>query len=271
MVSAWTALFKKEMRLTGFGFIIFLCLQLLLMGLGVYLDIRYGSYAMPTPAILAIGSIILVMHMFYLPAVLGVNAFFERKTLHLWMHNPLPGWSMLAAKLLSGFIYMTLSFAIIGLYLLIGLIQANVSMPQAMSADRIFQYAVVMTAGIYWIAFCFGILAVFLWIVDLCLKSRIGPLSWIIIVIGLILSFVLIVKLDQIGLIAAITEWGELPSFFSGPPNNMQFSLSGGSFTVSQGKVDDPVYLGSYVLDFVSVSLFFLGSSWLLDHKLEVS
>ncbi|WKB35611.1 hypothetical protein QS257_19440 [Terrilactibacillus sp. S3-3] len=98
-MKAWFALVKKEMRLGSLGFFSVLILQLSLYSIVVYQAIRQGS----TDVVVAFGFLTILAHVFYLLGYMIVNLFLERKTLHLWLHNPLPAWSLLLLNGLAGF------------------------------------------------------------------------------------------------------------------------------------------------------------------------
>ncbi|MDD9148328.1 MULTISPECIES: hypothetical protein [unclassified Sporolactobacillus] len=252
-MAAWTALLKKEMRLGGPGFLIFLISQAAVMALGIYLAYRSGSRT----AMAVTGLILIGFHFLYLFGYMVVNVSMEKKTFHLWLHNPLPGWSLLAAKLVSGIIYMTFSLLVIGIYTWIGyLMSGPIPLSHGM---HIYRTGILVIAYIYWIAIYIGIVFIFLWLVFLCLRSRMGRAAWAIMIAGMGAAVFLLVKLTQYGIFAAITEWGKLPTGF------VDYWISSGVHVYS-----DPVYLGSYVLDLFVMALFFALSAWLMDHRLEM-
>ncbi|GGL49837.1 hypothetical protein [Sporolactobacillus putidus] len=255
-MAVWTTLLKKEMRLGGLGFFIFLICQLAVMALGIYLAFRSGSRA----AITVTGLVLIGFHFLYLFGYMVVNVSMEKKTFHLWLHNPLPGWSMLAAKLVSGIIYMTLSLLVVGIYTWIGYLMSGPTAVSPSPEVHIYRIATLAVAYIYWIAIYTGIIFTFLWIVLLCMRSRIGKWAWIFMIAGLGVVTFLLVKFVQLGLYTAVTEWGELPESVIG-------------FWLSTPAIHTvvPVYFGSFVFDFLVMAIFFSLSAWLMDHKLEMS
>lgn len=262
-MTAWKALLKKELRLGGSGFFTFLGFQLALMVLGIFLAIRYGSPNDRFMMIAVIGGILIACHYLYLLSYMVVNVFLEKKTFHLWLHNPLPSWSMLAAKLTSGLIYMTVSLLIAGVYTWVGFLMIShlITIPPEI---HVYRMATFVTLSIYWVGIYNGMIIIFLWLVLHCLQSRIGKLAWPILIAGLSVIIFFLVKLTQLGFFSAITQWGRIPAsivnFWIPASTDSGFSI----FT-------DPFYVGGFVFDLLVMAFFFLSSAWLMDHKLEMS
>ncbi|RYM01733.1 hypothetical protein EWH99_12030 [Sporolactobacillus sp. THM7-7] len=257
-MAVWTALFKKEMRLGSLGFIVFLIFELALMALGLYLGFRRGM-AVDRAALVGIGAWLIACHFLYLFSYMVINVFLERKTFHLWLHNPLPGWSMLAAKWLSGVIYMTFSLLAAALYTLLGLaITPDIHIPPDFHPVRL---AVVGIIYLYWIASYIGIIFTFLWLFYRVLRSRAGRWSWGIMLAGLIAAGIILTKLTRSGVFSVITDWGAIPA-----------SLVNYWLPFRYIPIDNvPIYIGDFVFDLFVMVFFFLLSAWLMDHKLEVS
>ncbi|TGA98001.1 hypothetical protein E4665_10075 [Sporolactobacillus shoreae] len=257
-MTAWRALFKKEIRLGSLGFFVFLGFELVLMAFGVWLYFRAlqdGGVGYRS-VMFIIGVVLMTLHFFYLFGYLIVNAIQERKTFHLWLNNPLPAWSMLGAKMVVGLIYMTLSFLVASIYTWIGsLLIPYVSLPAGV---HVYRTATVLIAYLYWVALYIGIVFMFLWTIERIIRSRIGRLVWIILPVGVILMILLLVKLSQWGILAFFYNWGELPS-------------SVANFLLPYSFFHGHIYIGNFVMDLLVMALLFAGSSWLMDHKLEVS
>lgn len=258
-MAAWKALLKKELRLGSLTFIVFMAFQLGLMGFGIFGVIRYGSFHKPD-AMAVVGVLLITFHFFYLLSYLVVNAFLEKKTFHLWMHHPLPARSMLAAKLAGGFVYLTLSLMVAGLYTWITLKMYSQSV-DLFHHIHVYRFAAIFAVSIYWIAIFSGIVIIFLWLVFRCLRSRVGKWAWLVMIAGVSAVIYALVKLSQLGWLSFLTHWGRIPDSF------MRYWFS--VFPRSGGLYTD--YIGNYVAGLLVMALLYAGSSWLMDHKLEVS
>ncbi|EST12495.1 hypothetical protein [Sporolactobacillus laevolacticus] len=266
-MAVWFALFKKELRLGSMGFLIFLILQVFLMGVGVYFNYRSGSNA----AMAIMGVTLTLSLLLYVPVYLLFNVIQERKTFHLWMQNPLSAWSMLLAKLSGSLIYFTGSLVVIGTYTWISLIRII----DGSEGFSLFRVAILATLVLYWTAVGGGVNFLFLWTILRMMQSRIGKLAWVVLIIGIGVYTYIDTKLYQSGVIDALTHWGRIPqSFFyhflvpngSTVPSGYLFKPSAnGSFSV------DTVYIGSFVFDLLITGILFLITTWLMDHELEAS
>lgn len=260
MMTAWTALLKKELRLGSLAFFIFLGFELALMALGVFIQFRFES-APQHVAIFVIGMLLIGAHFLYLISYLLVNIISERKTFHLWLHNPLPGWSMLAAKILSGLIYLTVSLIVAGSYALIGFSQLN-STAHLAHYVHVSHVAVLLTGSIYWVSIYNGIVLIFLWFILRFFRSRVGKWAWLILFAGIAAFVYVTTKLSQWGVLDVLTNWGRLPDTFT-----QNWILN----TTIRNTQIGPFYIGNLVFDLIIMAILFTFSSWLMDRKLEVS
>lgn len=259
-MTAWTALLKKELRLGSLAFFIFLGFELALMALGVFIQFRFES-APQQVAIFAIGMVLIGAHFLYLIGYLLVNIISERRTFHLWLHNPLPGWSMLSAKILSGLIYLTVSLIAAGVYTLIGFSFLNRT-AQIDYYIHVYRVAVLLVGSIYWISIYNGIVLLFLWSVLRFFRSRVGRWAWLILLAGIAAVIYVLTKLTQWGVYDFLTHWGKLPDTLT------RYWI----FTEHMPNVTaGPFYVGEFVYDLIILAILFTFSSWLMDHKLEVS
>jgi hypothetical protein len=261
-MTAWTALLKKELRLGSLAFFIFFGFELGLMAIGLIINFRFQS-APQHAAVFAIGVLLIGAHYLYLLSYLFVNIFTERKTFQLWLHNPLPGWSMLAAKLLSGLIYLTASLLAAGIYTLAGfsLLNSTAHLDHYIHVGRV---ATLIAGSIYWISLYNGIALIFVWFVLRFFLSRVSKWAWLILLAGIAAFIYVVTKLTQWGVFDFITNWGQLPDSFS-------------RYWIFTAHVPDgagaagPFYIGNLVFDLVIMAILFTFSSWLMDRRLEVS
>ncbi|MCO7125562.1 hypothetical protein NIE88_07230 [Sporolactobacillus shoreicorticis] len=266
-MSIWFALLKKELRLGWMAFMIFLILQLLLMGLGIFLNLRFGSNSDVAPVV--IGVMLTVFLLFYVPVYLLFNVIQERKTFHLWMQNPLPAWAMLLAKLSGALVYFIVTMVVVGSYTWVSLARLD-DVPQELS---LFGLAVFAIAILLWSGIGGGVGFLFLWTVQRTMRSRIGKWSWLVLIVGIGIYSYIDNKLTQFGIFDVLTNWGPVPaSFFSHlliPTGANTASQDFNSFWADLGT--EPLYIGSIVLDLIVTAIFFLITAWLTDHELEAS
>ncbi|QAA23704.1 hypothetical protein [Sporolactobacillus terrae] len=264
MKTVWFTLFKKELRLGWMAFVIFLILQLLLMALGVFLNFRYGDDGNVAPMV--IGVMLTILLLFYVPVYLLFTVIQERKTFHIWMQNPLPGWSMLLAKLSGALVYFIGTTAIVGTYTWVSLMRIT-EMPQELSLFRITMLAVLI---LIWSGIGGGITFLFLWMVQRTMRSRIGKWAWIVLIVGIVVYSIIDGKFIESGAFAFLTDWGPIQNV-----SVLHFVMPDGAPTTlsTDFATADPIGLtvGDIVLDLVKTVIMFILAAWLTDHKLEAS
>ncbi|MCL1631324.1 hypothetical protein M3N64_05085 [Sporolactobacillus sp. CPB3-1] len=260
-MAAWFALFKKELRLGWMPFLIFLILQILIMGFGIFLKMRFDQEAEAAPVL--IGVVLTVCLLLYIPVYLLFNVIQERKTFHLWMQNPLPAWAMLLAKLSGALAYLVLSALVIGSYTWISLSQIH----HLSEEVSLLGVSVVTAVVLLWLGIGGGVGFLFLWTVHRTMRSRIGRWSWLVLIVGIAVYGYVDNKLTQSGIFDFLTHWGWIPSRFL-----YDLLIPSGS-TISFHSFDESwsLYTGSIVLDLIITAIFFLITAWLSDHELEAS
>ncbi|MCQ2009821.1 MAG: hypothetical protein ABF629_07120 [Sporolactobacillus sp.] len=269
-MAIWFTLFKKELRLGWMAFMIFLILQLLLMGLGIFLNMRFGDHSNAAPMI--IGMMLTICLLFYVPVYLLFNAIQERKTFHLWMQNPLPAWSMLLAKLAGALVYFIVTTAVVG-----GYTWASIALAQSKNLPpqlSLFRVAVLAALVLLWCGIGGGVTFLFLWTARRTMRSRIGKWSWLVLIVGIGIYSYVDNKLTQSGIFDFLTNWGHIPDaslirFVFPQKAGLDGGTSGLFSDFSLGS--DTLYLGSIVFDLLITLIVFLITSWLTDHELEAS
>lgn len=256
-MTAWFALLKKEMRLGSRGFFTVLILQLSLFSFVVYEAVRSQS----TDAVVAVGFVAIMAHIFYLLGYMIVNLFLERKTFHLWLHNPLPAWSLLAAKLTSGILYMTVSMIISCAYTWIGYIINFQKFIRLTEEFHLYRNGFFVIFHLYLVAVFIGIIYLFFWCLYQVLKTRLGKWVWAVVIAGLFILPYLLGKIADTGILSFLTNWGRIPQ------SVWNYWLPRG-FSIG---MDSAVYVGDYVFDFLLAAVLFYLSAWLINRKIEVS
>ncbi|GGH74022.1 hypothetical protein JOD43_000190 [Pullulanibacillus pueri] len=266
-MDAWWHLFKKEFRLGMPAMLFTIIAFVVIVGLAGYFGIKHGQGT--EPAIIA-ALILIPIHVFYLICYMFDSLQKERKKLHLWLHNPLPGYSLLLAKLVSGLMAMTITLFLCCVVVFIGLNFQN----DFREIFDVFTWPNIISTGlfslinIYLLALDFCIWFIFLWVIYRMLSRRLGGLISFIISLAL---FCLLVYLENLlaktHVYDVLTHWGRISIVDIVSGFNFNFSLDPGSHIPADTTA---FYLGSYVFEAIIVIILFLISSWILDKKIEV-
>src|SRR5699024_382206 len=108
-MNAWLALVKKEFRL---GLPIFLVAVILFGGSIIFGYLLGDYYGIRDGLLLVAFGFVLTMHVLFLLFYLFYSLNYERKMLHLWLHNPMSIAGLLSSKMLTGIIYFGITFSI---------------------------------------------------------------------------------------------------------------------------------------------------------------
>ena len=130
-MTAWMKVWMKEMRLGRkfmYGVLILMAiLAAVTIGLGIsyphgVVSLVYGSGTL--------------MILFYLMAYLIVSFSNEKNSYSIWMQTPLPGWSLIAAKVLAGVVSMLITLvAACLLFLAIDVVDGELNISGMLSAE----------------------------------------------------------------------------------------------------------------------------------------
>lgn len=221
---------------------------------------------------------------FYLLVYLIVSLSNEKNSFSLWMQTPLPGWSLFAAKLTAGMIYMLLSGLVaLILTLIVFQLDGSVSImimgseheltPDLMTGDALLQFVqdhyvslalstLPMTLGVAMLLAA-GYLLFF--ILNKVLQRWLGKWS-------ILASFMLVIavshlydRLDAWGL-KQLFAWGHIPL-----PVPSQFMAGEHHIGIGVHHLyEESLSLGHFVFDLLVLGVVVLLSGWLLDRKAEV-
>ena len=111
-MATWTALFKKDFRLTRTFFFVGLVINFLILLLAL---LPGGKLYLFIPLLVAV-----VLHVLYLPILLFISLKTEANQLHLWLHNPRSAATLLISKILNGIVMTVVSLVV--LYSMAGLL-----------------------------------------------------------------------------------------------------------------------------------------------------
>lgn len=261
-MSAWWHLTKKELRLGLPAFLLILITFAVILGVVSYIGYRAGFLweAATIVSVLALGG-----HIFYLAYYLLYSLEKERKKLHLWLHNPQPGYALLLAKIAAGLITLIVSMLIIGTLLLISFNLAENFHQMEWSHST--QLAVFGILHIMMLSVNIAVYFIFFWMIFLLInRFTNGFFSFILTLIIFLISMSLYGWFMETAVYEALTMWGEinLLNILSG----FEFNFSSDAFMAEFDTM--PLYLGNYVFEASVTVLLFLAASWLLDRKVEV-
>jgi hypothetical protein len=246
-LTTWSALFKKDFRLTRTVFFIGLVINFLVLSLTLFVDANTGdNLYLFIPLAVAI-----VFHVLYLPILLFISLKTEANHLHLWLHNPRSAASLLLSKVLNGIVMSVVSLVV--LYSMAGsLIISRFELIEAYWTDT-WMAGLLIFPHILMISIMFGVWVILLWSLYHALKYRIGRWTWLALLGAVILPTWIAALFDSTNLFKQLTQWGSMemnfPTFLIDPI---------------------PLYAGEYLYHFiVIVGLFYL-STWIIDRKVEV-
>lgn len=246
-MATWSALFKKDFRLTRTVFFIGLVINFLILFLTLFVDVNTGdNLYLFIPLVIAI-----VFHVLYLPILLFISLKSEANQLHLWLHNPQSAAALLLSKVLNGIVMMVISLVV--LYAMAGsLINSRFSLIEAYWTDT-WMAGLLIFPHILVISITIGIWVILLWSLYHALKYRIGRWTWLVLLGAVILPSLISDLIDSTKIYKQLTQWGSLEMNFP------TFSID-----------PIPAYAGEYLYHFiVLIGLFYL-SAWIIDRKVEV-
>jgi hypothetical protein len=261
-MKAWLALVKKEFRI-GLP-ILLLAIVLFLVGLVIVTVATYRfGYAWD-----AVGIIGLAWgggHFFFMAIYMLYSLGVERKRLHLWLHNPMHASGLLAAKLVTGTIYMIISLLIISIAAYVG------GLHFVPFSDGTW-FRIGMIAFLHVISFSidFSVYVILAYIIFLLLERYMPAfLSGVSVFIGWwVFAYLYFGLLADSKFYYAITEWGKIDLGFVA--NSLQFDMDVRQAIVNFQGEDTFIYAGNYVIELITILIIYFIASWLLDKKVEV-
>ncbi|SDJ99311.1 hypothetical protein [Sediminibacillus albus] len=262
-MSAFLSLTKKELRLGVPVFLVPIIIFIVAVGVAAYFGGRSGV-AWEAIAVVSVSAT--AIQIFYLLYYLSFSLKSERKKLHLWLHNPLPGYSLLLAKLCAGLVSMLVTFIVTGGTLLAA-VQSSSFASQLQAELKLANLSVFGGAHIWLFAIDFAIYFMFFYMIYLLFSRFFGGF------LSFSFTFILFGGLTYLwglftetSLHQTLTGWGEIQ--FNGFVFKRSFDASGMEVFTELDMVH--VFLGSYLFEAVIVVLLFIAASWMLDRKVEV-
>lgn len=282
-MATWTNLLVKELKLGRkflFGGIIFAVLMAVLaIGFAAYYP--YGVASI----LFFAGSLVIV---FYLLAYLIISFSNERNSYSSWMQMPLPGWSLITAKIVAGLISMLITMIVVLLLTatvmafdgepdIMGLIEDNggfveveitvEDMDDINIGVEIINYItdhylqLTLAFAPFWIGAAIALAGLYLiyYFSRFTLNRWIGRWSILAGIAVVILCLRLYGLLEQ-SIVMKWFEWGTVP-------------IAKTNFIAGDIILDldlHTVYFGHLVFDLILVGLVVYACGWLLDKKVEV-
>jgi hypothetical protein len=246
-LATWSALFKKDFRLTRTIFFIGLVINFLVLSLTLFVDVntRDNLYLF-IPLVVAI-----VFHVLYLPILLFISLKTEASHLHLWLHNPRSAVTLLLSKMLNGIVMTVVSLVV--LYSMAGsLISSRFSLIEAYWTDT-WMAGLLIFLHILMISIMIGVWVILLWSLYHALKYRIGRWTWLALLGAVFITNWVDNLFASSSLYKLLTQWGSMEMNFP------TFSID-----------PIPVYAGEYLYNFIIIVGLFYLSVWIIDRKVEV-
>jgi hypothetical protein len=261
-MGTWAGLLKKELRLGLIGFLVPLFLTVFSLGAGGYVAWKFDQ-----PGFLLVAAMTAIIgHTFYMPWYLAFSINAELGKMHLWLHNPNSGYTLLLAKYVSGLVTMAVSLFIPSVLVFWSrrtiLDQFSYSL---ITEDNLFVFGLETLVLVVAISIYLAVWGVFLWTISRLLVPYVGKLRWVVMIVLVIAGLWLMNQWESSALFEALTQWGAVEVDFA----RMMFSIDGLGFTWETRK-GELLYLGSYVYYLAITVLVFFFSGWLLDRKIEV-
>lgn len=278
-MSAWSALFMKELRMNR-KFFCGALIMILLLALVVGGFILYQPYGIISIVFAACTSVLILYVLAYTISSM-VN---EKNSESIWMQTPLPGWSMLIAKLAAGLVSMILTSIVVvilaqvllmldGSFSFVGLFEVEgVYLSEEDKADFLFGEQAVHFIKDHYVELA-------LRYTPLLLGSALLLASWYLIyyttaktlqrwigrwsiLAGIVAVYVAIRCYNWIHTspVGDWFKWGVI-------------RISDAQFMVGNHKAEffmESVSVGMLLFDLIIVGLVVLLSGWLLDKKVEV-
>ncbi|MFB1099878.1 hypothetical protein [Terribacillus sp. JSM ZJ617] len=261
-MKAWLALVKKEFRV-GLP-ILLLAIVLFLVGLVIVTVSTYRfGYAWDGVGIIGLawgGG-----HFFFMAIYMLYSLAVERKRLHLWLHNPMHASGLLAAKLVTGTVYMIISLLVVSIAAYVGGLHFV-----EFSEGTWFKIGLIAFVHVVMFAIDFSVYVILAYVVFLLLERYMPAfLSGTVVFIGWwVFAYLFFGLIGNSKIYAAISEWGRIDLGFVA--NSLQFDISIREAIVNFQGEDTFIYAGNYVIELITILIIYFIASWLLDKKVEV-
>ena len=264
-MNAWLSLTKKELRLGVPAFLIPVIGFILVAAVAGYFGNRSGYL---WEAVAGVAAVATGIQVFYLVYFLLISLQSEKKKLHLWLHNPMPAYALLLAKVVAGLFSMICTLAITITVLFVS-IQQSSALPKVIPWEQIEQYWWVPAVHMLLFALDIAIWFIFYWMIYLFLSRYIPTfLSFASTFIFVVATSTFLGWLQGTAFYGTFTHWGEIK--VSKVMESFHTEVRAGNAELSAQMGDMSFYVGSYVFEIIFALLIFFLASWILERKVEV-
>lgn len=267
-MTAWLNLTKKELRLGMSAFLLPIIVFIILVSIASYFGNRVDMM-WEAIAFVAFGAT--SIQVFYLVYYLFHSLRSERKNLHLWLHNPMPGYSLLLSKITAGLVSMLITFILTATTMAVSLSQSS-RLTDQLPLYSVINIGVFGGFHLFLIAINLAVWFVFFWMIFLLSTRYIGTfLSFL----STFIIFILTTSLDNwfssTAVYKKLTMWGQFqtPELLKGL--NIVGNPEHADSQVITETAQIHLYLGIYIFEIILVAILFIAASWILDRKVEVS
>lgn len=262
-MNQWLNLTKKEIRLGLPAFFIPVIAFIIVTSIAYYIGYRNDIGII---AIASVASMTVLAHVFYLPYFMFYSLATERKTLHLWLHNPLPSVALLTAKMVAGLLSMILTLLFTGTTALIALsFKRDLLTEIGITLSNMFKPLVFGGVHLILLSISLAIGFIFFWMIFLMFTRFFGTfMSFIATFVLAIVTGSLYGWLSNTQFYQTITNWGEVK--LDGLLQEIYFS----SVEIILEVNDVSIYVGSYVNEVLIALILFYAACWILNRKVEV-
>lgn len=261
-MNAWFALTKKEFRLGLPAFLIALILYAGIIAGGFIIGNQFGY---KDEFIMTSLAIVVTLHVFFLLFYLFHSLNSERKRLHLWLHTPMPIGGLLSSKLITGIVFMTLTFIVS--IILSGTFFNNHY--DFFNEQTLFNIIGLSTLSIFLLGISLAILFIFFWSIFLTLSQRMNDF------LSFVLTFILFLfaawaydLFIHLSFIETITTWG--PIQVKDVIVGFEFSIFEDGFDAGTMSEASIFYVGQILSEIIVAIIMFIGACWIIDKKVEV-
>lgn len=256
-MAAFTGLLRKDFFVSRKWFITCLMAELLFLSIPFLIDAYTNA---PFFIILVFLLILLMFHVFFLPAMLIQSLSFEGKS-HIWLYNPQSSKKLLLSKVNVGLIYQLISqllLTIIGVSLLF-------YFKENIHVEGTFIFKAVLLFNLYLIgtAIYFACWIIFYWSVYHLLGryTKLKGLRWLILITIFIAYKIIRSLLENVDFVNQIINGWTISI-------DQKFKEVSTWSDILPSFVDIPIPMVIFNC-LLALGLFFF-SSWLLDRKIEV-
>ncbi|MEQ2526307.1 hypothetical protein EKG37_05790 [Robertmurraya yapensis] len=256
-MTAFKGLYIKDLKLSFNGFIIGLFLIFFAMIASFALKEYFAEPSIPA----IVSFIIIVLHVFYLPANLFTSLQVEAQS-QLWLHNPNRGWKLFLAKIAAGITYFVASLLVSIILVKVFIVRTEYLGEFIGLSEMLSDHLYIMAGGMFLSSIYFTVWLLFYWTLYHALK-RIPILNQIRWFVLLIVWLSVTILGNLISKIPAVQDFKEM-----GTINFHDFTKELGENTIFPETAE--LHLTSIIISILITVGVFLTSVWILERKVEV-